>query len=75
MNKLGGYIFGGKYHPRGTTPEYCLRIPIRFEKNHYLSFGGCIEPLKTSFEPTSTVVLQSLGRRFNLGDDGPCPSC
>ena len=36
MDILGG-IFGGNSRNIGTIPDYCLRIPIRFQKNHHLA--------------------------------------
>ena len=36
----------------GTIPDYCLRIPIRFQKNHHLAVWRSIEPIETGFEST-----------------------
>ena len=39
--------------PIGTIPNYCLRIPIRFQKNHHPAVWRSIEPIGTGFESSS----------------------
>jgi len=42
--------------PIGTIPDYCLRIPIRFQKNHHPAVWRSIEPIGTGFESTSSMA-------------------
>jgi len=54
--------------PIGTIPYYCLRIPIRFQKNHHPAVWRSIEPMGTGFESMSVATSGKL--QIGLGNLG-----